>query len=143
MGKRRQHLCVSGQRPRPGLLRLFGRLGAVLALTLQLFLPFLAMPQAASAQDAPMLADAGMLSGNGALCEPGMAMPHQGQQSPMAHHQCPVCWAVQQAASLLPPSTPPAPAPLVIAWVKAPAKNRDGFHAFALSPTQPRGPPFV
>ena len=143
MGKRRQHLCVSGKRARPSLLRQFGRLGAVLALTLQLLLPFLAMPQPASAQDMPMPADAGMLLGNGALCEPGMAMPHQGQQSPMVHHQCPVCWALQQTASLLPPSAPPAPAPLVIAWVRAPAPDRDGFHPRALSPAQPRGPPFV
>ncbi|HKF64137.1 MAG TPA: DUF2946 family protein [Dongiaceae bacterium] len=143
MGKRRQHLCVTAERARPGLLRQFGRLGAVLALTLQLLLPFLAMPQPASAQDAPMPGQTSTPGGDGALCEPGMAMPHQGQQSPMIHHHCPVCWALQQTGNLLPPSAPPASAPLVIAWVKAPAPDRDGFHAFALSPTQPRGPPFV
>ena len=143
MGKRRQHLCVTGGRARPGLLRQFGRLGAVLALTLQLLLPFLAMPQPVSAQDAPMPAQATTAWGSDAVCEPGMAMPRQGQQSPMVHHQCPVCWALQQTANLLPPSAPPAPAPLVIAWVRAPAPDRDGFRPLALSPAQPRGPPFV
>ena len=143
MGKRRQHPCVTGNRARPGLLRRFGRLGAVLALTLQFLLPFLAMPQPASAQDAPMPAQATTVWGNDALCEPGMAMPHPGKQSPMVHHQCPVCWALQQTASLLPPSAPPASAPLVITWVKAPATERDGFRPLVLSPAQPRGPPSV
>ena len=143
MGRRRQHLCVTGNRAKPGLLRRFGQLGAVLALTLQLLLPFLAMPQPASAQDTPMPAPASTLWGNGALCEPGMAMPHQGQQSPLVHHHCPVCWALQQTANLLPPSAPPAPAPLIITWVKAPAPDRDSFRPRALSPAQPRGPPFV
>jgi hypothetical protein len=143
MGKRRQHLCATGDRAKPALLRRLGRLGAALAVILQLLLPFLAMPPAASAQDAPMLAQATTLPENGALCEPGMAMAHHGKQSPMGRHHCPVCWALQQTASLLPPSAPPAPAPLVIAWVRAPAPDRDGFHPLTLSPAQPRGPPFV
>jgi len=90
-----------------------------------------------------MPAQATTLWGNDTLCEPGMAMPHPGKQSPMVHHQCPVCWALQQTASLLPPSAPPASAPLVITWVKAPATERDGFRPLVLSPAQPRGPPFV
>jgi hypothetical protein len=140
MGKRRQHLRATGDRAKPGLLRQLGRLGAALAVILQLLLPFLAMPPAASAEDAPMLAQG---TGNGALCEPGMAMPDHGKPGPMVHHHCPVCWALQQTANLLPPSAPPTPAPLVIAWIRAPAPDRDGFHPLALSPAQPRGPPFV
>ena len=143
MGERRQHLRVTRGRARPGLLRQLGRLGAVLALTLQLLLPFLAMPQPASAQHAPMPGQTSAPWGDSGLCEPGMAMPHRGQQSPLVHHHCPVCWALQQTANLLPPSAPPAPAPLVIAWVKALAPDRDGFRPVALSPAQPRGPPFV
>jgi hypothetical protein len=125
------------------MMRRLGAFGAVLALSLQILLPFLAMPQAASAQEMAMLDQAAKVWGNGNVCEPGMAMPHGGKQGPMAGHQCPICWAMQQAASLLPPSTPPQPAPLAIAWVKAPAPDRDGFRPLALSPAQPRGPPSV
>jgi hypothetical protein len=129
------------------VLRRLGALGAVLALSLQLLLPFLAMPQAANAQDMAqdmaMLDQAATVWGSGSVCEPGAATSHDGKQSPMAGHQCPICWAMQQAASLLPPSAPPEPAPLVIAWVTASALDRDAFRPLALSPAQPRGPPSV
>ena len=145
MGMRRRSAAEREYRTEPvrALLRRLGALGAVLALSLQLLLPFLAMPQAANAQDAAMLDQAAMVWGNGNVCEPGMAMPHGGKQSPMAGHQCPICWAMQQAASLLPPGTPPEPAPLAVTWVTAAAPELDFFRPLALSPAQPRGPPSV
>src|SRR5262245_10386121 len=120
--------------PVQALARRLGAFGAVLALSLQLLLPFLAMPQAANAQDMAMLDQAATTWGSGALCEPGAATSHDGKQSPMAGHQCPVCWAMQQAASVLPPSAPPEPAPLAIVWVKSAAPDRDAFRPLALSP---------
>lgn len=145
MGTRRRSAAEREYRAQPGrtFARRLGALGAVLALSLQLLLPFLAMPQAANAQDMAMLDQAATVWGSGSVCEPGAATSHDGKQSPMAGHQCPVCWAMQQAASLLPPSAPPEPAPLVIAWVKALALDRDAFRPLALSPAQPRGPPSV
>ena len=145
MGTRRRSAAETRYRAEPVrvVLRRLGALGAVLALSLQILLPFLAMPQAAGAQEMAMLDQAATVWGSGSVCDPGGAMPHDGKQSPMAGHQCPICWAMQQAASLLPPSAPPEPAPLVIAWVKASALDRDAFRPLALSPAQPRGPPSV
>ena len=145
MGTRRRSAAERGYRTETvrALLRRLGVLGVVLALSLQLLLPFLAMPQAASAQEMAMLDQAATVWGSGALCEPGAATSRDGKQSPMAGHQCPICWAMQQAASLLPPSAPPEPAPLAIAWVKAPAPDRGALRPRALSPAQPRGPPSV
>lgn len=145
MGMRRRSAAETRYRTEPvrALLHRLGALGAVLALSLQILLPFLAMPRAANAQDMAMLDQAATVWGSGSVCDPGGAMPHDGKQSPMAGHQCPICWAMQQAASLLPPSAPPQPAPLAIAWVKSPAPDRDVIRPLARSPAQPRGPPSV
>jgi hypothetical protein len=147
MGKRRRHPAETKDRARPAraLLRRIGGFGAALALALQLLLPFLAMPQAAGAGEAAALsqAAAAVWGRDAVLCAPGTARPHDGKQSPLAGHQCPVCWAMQQTASLLPPSAPPEPAPVAVAWVTALAPGLDPLPPLALSPAQPRGPPFV
>jgi hypothetical protein len=145
MGKRRHHhpRTAAWTSPARAGLRRLGGFGAVLALAFQLVLPFLAMPQAASTQAAAVLAQAAAVWGGGVLCAPEAAREHDGKQSPLAGHQCPVCWAIQQTASLLPPNALPEPALLAITRVRAPVAAAGAARPLILSPAQPRGPPFV
>ncbi len=154
MGQRRRQRRRPEGQARPALLRRLGSIGAALAIAVQLLLPIIAMPPAALAaagatatQAASILAQASAVWGNTALCEPGNVPSHegahQGKQTPHLVHPCPICWAVQQAASLLPPSLPPLPLAPVPVWVKAPTPADGLALRRNLSPAQPRGPPFA
>ena len=154
MGQRRPQQRRTEGLARRGLLRRLGRLGAVLAVAVQLLLPVIAMPPAALAAagvaatpSAAILAQASAAWGAAALCEPAGApapeSPHESKQSQHLAHPCPICWAVQQAASLLPPILPPLPLAPVAVWFKAPITADDLTLRRNLSPAQPRGPPFV
>jgi hypothetical protein len=92
---------------------------------------------------AQILDQASAVWGRSALCEPGSAPSHEGKQTPHLVHPCPICWAVQQAASLLPPSLPPLPVVSAPLWLKAAVPDDDPALRRDLSPAQPRGPPFV
>ena len=134
----------------PALLRWLGRLGAALALSVQLLLPVIAMPPAALAAAGPamvpaaaILDQASAVWGSAALCEPGGAPSHEDRQAPHLVHPCPICWAVQQAANLLPPSLPPLPLASAPVWLKAAAPDDDLALRRDFSPAQPRGPPLV
>jgi hypothetical protein len=151
MGQRRPQRRRRKGQARPALLRRLGRLGAALALAVELLLPIIAMPPAAlaaaGAATTPaeaILDQASAVWGSAALCEPGSsAPPHHGKQGPLLVHACPICWAVQQAASLLPPSLPPLPLASAPAWLKAAVPDDDLPLRRDLSPAQPRGPPLV
>jgi hypothetical protein len=131
-----------------------GRIGAAFALAVQLLLPVIAMPPAAlaaagagagaaSTPAASILAQASAAWGSTALCEPGGAPSHEGKQSPRFVHPCPICWAVQQAASLLPPSLLPLPLARAPVWIKVSPLVEDLALPRSLSPARPRGPPSV
>jgi hypothetical protein len=146
MGQRRR----PEGKARPALLRRLGRIGAALAIAVQLLLPIIAMPpaalDAAGAAISPVasiLAQASAVWGSTALCEPGGTPSHEGKQTPHLVHPCPICWAVQQAASLLPPSLPPLPLAPSPVWVKTPVPAEDFALRRNLSPAQPRGPPLA
>ncbi len=151
MGQRRPQRQRREGQGRPALLRRLGRLGAALALAIQLLLPVIAMPPVALAAAgggammpaAAILAQASAVWGSAALCEPGSAPSHEGKQTPHLVHPCPICWAVQQAASLLPPSLPPLPLASAPVWLKAAVPDDDPSLRRDLSPAQPRGPPLV
>jgi len=151
MGQRRPHRQKRESQAKPALLHRLGRFGAALALAVQLLLPVIAMPPAALAAAggamtpaAAMLDQAAAVWGPAALCEPGSSMPsHHGKQGPLLVHPCPICWAVQQAASLLPPSLPPLPLVSAPVWLKAALPEDDPALRRNLSPAQPRGPPLV
>jgi len=150
MGQRRPQRRRTQGQARLSLLRRLGRIGAALAIAVQLLLPVIAMPPAALAAAgaattpaASILAQASAVWGGGVLCEPGSTPSDEGQQTPHLVHPCPICWAVQQAASLLPPSLPPLPLAPVPVWVKAPVPADDLTLRRNLSPAQPRGPPLV
>jgi hypothetical protein len=150
MGQRRRQRQRPEGQARPALLRRLGRLGAVLAIAVQLLLPVVAMPPAALAAAgaaptpaAAILDQASAVWGSAALCEPGSAPSHEGKRTPHLVHPCPICWAVQQAASLLPPSLPPLPVASAPVWLKAAVPDDDPALRRNLSPAQPRGPPLV
>ena len=103
----------------------------------------LAAADAATTQDASILAQASAAWGSVPICDPGSGSSHEGKQTPPLVHSCPICWAVQQAASLLPPSLPPIPWAPTLVWVKAPLVAEHPALRRNLSPTQPRGPPLV
>ena len=131
---------MTGRRPARAFWRSLGRAGAALALAVQILLPFMALPAVAAPTP---LTDAVALWGKDALCTLDPSAKQKSDHGPFAGHQCPVCWALHQGASLLPPSAIPAPAlsaPISfkasVALVEAPRKP-------ALSPPQPRGPPFA
>ncbi len=153
MGQRRPPRRTEGQ-AKPALLRRLSRLGAALALAVQLLLPVIAMPPAALAVPgaaaggattpaASILAQASAVWGSAALCEPGSTPSHPDKQSPHLIHPCRICWALQQAASLLPPSLLPLPLAPSPVWVKTPVPAEDLALRRNLPPAQPRGPPFV
>jgi len=151
MGQRRPQRRRRQGQAKTTLLRRLGRLGAALALAVQVLLPVIAMPPAALAAAgaamtpaAAILDQAAAVWGSAALCEPGSSLPsHQGKQGPLFVHPCPICWAVQQAASLLPPSLPPLPLVSAPVWLKAALPEDDPALRRNLSPAQPRGPPLV
>jgi hypothetical protein len=150
MGQRRRQRRRREGQARPALLRRLGRLGAALALAVQLLLPVIAMPPAALAAAGPattraaaILDQASAVWGSAALCEPDSAPSHEGKQTPHLVHPCPICWAVQQAASLLPPNLPPLPLAPAAVRLKAAIPDDDLALRRNLSPAQPRGPPLV
>jgi hypothetical protein len=106
----------------------------------------MAMPEAAiastvTAREAAILARASAVWGGDALCTLRGTTQHDGKQSPLAGRQCPICWTMQEVASLLlpgPPAAAPAPARIGNALVAI-----DAFVQLARSPSQPRGPPVV
>ena len=133
--------------PVAGVWRQLGRAGAGLALAIQLLLPFIVVgPHASSIPavlTASVLAQAAAFWGRDAICTLGAVTKHDGNQRPLADHKCPICWALQRTASLLPPSagiplSPPAPT-----RIEAPSATIEACAEAAYSPAQPRGPPFV
>ena len=127
-----------------GALRRLGRLGAGVALATQLLLPFIAMPQASSMPAVPTaLAQAAALWGSDAICTLGAVTKSDGKQGPFAGHQCPICWALQQTASLLPPNGGIPSAPRAPTRIEAPSVAIEARAEPSYSPAQPRGPPLV
>jgi len=128
----------------PGAWRRLGRLGAAAALAVQLLLPFMAMkPAAPDARAEGVLAQAVAAWGRGALCTPDAAAKDHGRAGPLAAHPCPICWAVQQTAGLLPPDAIPEPAPRAFARLAERPRTRGDLRPLLPSPAQPRAPPFV
>ncbi len=133
----------SRDRPPPASLgRRLGRLGAVLALAIQLLLPFMAMPQAAATPPATsVMAEAAAVWGSAALCTLDAQTKPGGKPGRLAHHPCPICWTLQQAASLLPPTGAPELAPSKPAGILSLSPEIDAVLEHFLSLAQPRGPP--
>ena len=128
-----------------GACRRVGRIGAGVALAIQLLLPFIAMSQASSmpaVSSTTPLAQAAALWGSDAICTLGAVTKQDSKQNPLTG-QCPICWAVQQTASLLPPSGGIALAPPTLTRIEAPSAATEKCAEPAYSPAQPRGPPLV
>jgi hypothetical protein len=144
----RRHCHLGDRRPIAARLsRGVGRIGAALALAVQLLLPFVAMPQRAfasvlEAQNSALLAQATAAWGPDALCTLSGATRHTDKDAP-SDHPCPICWTVQQAASLPPPAVPPLP-PAPIELRLQPVIALIGpFVQASRPPSPPRGPPLV
>jgi hypothetical protein len=128
--------------PPASLGRRLGRLGAALALAIQLLLPFMAMPQAAATPPATSaMAEATAVWGSAALCTLDAQTKPGGKPAQLAHHPCPICWTLQQAASLLPPTGAPELAPSKPAAILSLSPEIDAVLERLLSLAQPRGPP--
>jgi hypothetical protein len=126
------------RQPIAGSWRRLGCLGATLALAVQLLLPFMAMPQASATAASPAAA-----WGSAALCTLGAESKPAGKQSPLVHRQCPICWMLQQTASLLPPTGAAELTPPAAVAIDSPDRALDDAIERPLSPAQPRGPPSV
>jgi hypothetical protein len=142
------HCRLTDRRPIAARLwRRAGRVGATLALAVQLLLPFVAMPQMAfasisEAQESALLAQATAVWGRDALCTLGSATQHTHENVP-SDRPCPICWTVHQAASLPPPAVPPLPpAPLEVR-LQAVIALIGPFVQASRPPSPPRGPPPV
>jgi hypothetical protein len=133
-----RHRRNAGRPPANGPWARLGRLGAALALAIQILLPFMAMPQALATPAGP---DA--VWGNAALCTLGAETKPASKQSPLAHRQCPICWMLQQTASLLPPTGAPELSVPAAAAIDPPARALDDAIERPFSTARPRGPPSV
>ncbi len=144
-----RHHCRSSERPLIAVhpWRWLARIGAGVALAVQLLLPFMAMPQmafaAAEANKAAVLAQATAAWGSDALCAVDSGTRPHGAKSPLSDHPCPVCWAMQQAASLLAPVGPPLLAPPIYIRVEPVLVSLEAFVQGPRPPSPPRGPPSV
>jgi hypothetical protein len=116
--------------------------GAILALLLQLVLPFATLHQAAAlpGADAPFVicTSAGLV-----WIEPDGTPARGGEGEPDPGHHCPVCFAKQLAAAAMLPMAPllqpgPRDALRMVATARAALPS-----AAALPPLPARGPPFL
>jgi hypothetical protein len=126
------------------LARRLGRIGAILAVSVQLLLPAVAMPghDFDRFPTAPILQQAVAIWGQDALCTTRTADDQKGsKQVPASHRQCPICWALWHTASLPAPAGAALllPPPLVEAR-HSPVSIASGLHP-TYSPSQPRAPP--
>ncbi|MFO1055815.1 MAG: DUF2946 domain-containing protein [Dongiaceae bacterium] len=118
-----------------------GRLGAILALAVQLLLPAMAVSPA-SAPAPAVLAQAAALWGDGSLCLIGQGRRSDGGPAPLAHHDaCAACCMLHQAAALPPPADGPRLAPRLPVAIAYLAVAHDAVRPRPTSPAQPRAPP--
>ncbi len=120
--------------------------GALLALLLQLVLPFLTVQQAIARPglDAPFVicTSAGLVWVNADGSPADGGAPGGGQDDTAAHH-CPICFAKQLAAAALVPAAPPLLFAGPVAAVLAAGISAAPSVASSAPPLPARGPPFV